>query len=86
MDISTIISYGIGLLLLLVLGKILLWPMKKILQLIGNGILGGLTLLLFNLIGGNFGLALVINPLNAIIAGFLGIPGVILLLFAQIIS
>lgn len=85
MDISTIIFYGIGLLLLYILGKILLWPMKKILKLIGNGILGGITLLLFNLIGGYFGLTLAISPLNAIIVGFLGVPGVILLLIIQIL-
>lgn len=85
MDISTIIFYGIGLLLLYILGKVLLWPMKKILKLIGNGILGGITLLLFNLIGGYFGLTLAISPLNAIIVGFLGVPGVILLLIIQIL-
>ena len=85
MGLNTIIYYGIGLLLLLVLGKLLVWPMKKILQLIGNGILGGITLLLFNLIGGYFGLAIGISPLNAIVVGFLGVPGVILLLVLQVI-
>lgn len=85
MGFNSIIFYGIGLLLLFLLGKLLLWPMKKILKLIGNGILGGITLLLFNVIGGFFGLSIVINPLNAIIVGFFGVAGVILLLILQVI-
>lgn len=85
MGLNTIFYYGIGLLLLYILGLILVWPLKKIFKLIGNGILGGITLLLFNFIGGFFGLSIMINPLNAIIVGFLGVPGVILLLILQII-
>lgn len=85
MDFTSILFYGVGLLLLLLLGRLLVWPMKKILKLIGNGILGGITLLLFNFIGGFFGLSIVINPLNAIIVGFLGVAGVILLLIVQVI-
>lgn len=85
MDLGTIFYYIIGLFLLYIIGIILVWPIKKIIKLIGNGILGGLTLLLFNFIGKYFGLSIAINPLNAIIVGFLGVPGVILLLLLQII-
>lgn len=85
MDMSTILFYIVGLALLYVVGLILVWPIKKIVKLIGNGILGGLTLFLFNFIGKYFGLSIVINPLNAIIVGFLGVPGVILLLVLQVI-
>lgn len=85
MGLDTIFYYGIGLLLLYILGMILVWPLKKILKLIFNGILGGIALLIFNFIGGFFSLHIAINPLNAIIVGFLGVPGVILLLILQII-
>lgn len=85
MNLETIIYYGIGLALLYIVGIILVFPIKKILKLIVNGILGGLTLLVFNFIGGYFGLEITINPLNAIIVGFLGVPGVILLLILQLI-
>lgn len=85
MGLGTIFYYIIGLLLLIALGTLLVWPVKKILKLIGNGILGGITLLLFNIIGGIFGLNISISPLNALIVGFLGVPGVILLLILQII-
>lgn len=85
MDLSTILFYVIGLALLYIIGLILVWPIKKIIKLIGNGILGGVTLFLFNLIGRYFGLGIAINPLNAITVGILGVPGVILLLILQII-
>ena len=85
MELSTIIYYVIGLFLLYIAGIILVWPIKKIFKLIGNGILGGLILFLFNTIGKYFGLGIAINPLNAIIVGLLGVPGVVLLLILQII-
>ncbi|WP_353095590.1 pro-sigmaK processing inhibitor BofA family protein [Tissierella praeacuta] len=85
MELGTIVYYIIGLFLLYIVGIILVWPIKKIMKLIWNGVLGGLTLLVFNFIGKYFGLGIVINPLNAIIVGFLGVPGVILLLILQVI-
>lgn len=83
MGLNTVFYYVIGLALLYIVGIILVFPVKKILKLIGNGIIGGLTLLLFNFVGKYFGLAIVVNPLNAIIVGFLGVPGVVLLLILQ---
>ncbi|NLK44363.1 MAG: pro-sigmaK processing inhibitor BofA [Tissierellia bacterium] len=85
MGLNTILYYIIGLFLLYLLGLLLVWPIKKIVKLIFNGILGGIILLIFNFIGKFFGLSIAINPLNAIIVGFLGVPGVILLLVLQVI-
>ena len=48
-----------------------------------NGALGVLLLLLVNFIGGSMGIEQIIIPINAIsalIAGFLGVPGVIFLI------
>ena len=83
MGISAFLAFIFGLFLLYIIGMLLVIPIKIIFKLIGNGIIGGILLLIFNLIGGIFGLAVVINPLTAIIAGVLGIPGVILLLIIQ---
>lgn len=83
MGMSTIFYYIIGLALLYIVGIILVFPVRKIFQLIGNGIMGGITLVIFNFLGKFFGLGIVINPLNAIIAGFLGVPGVVLILILQ---
>lgn len=85
MNFSVVLAYAFGLMLLYLIGMLLVIPIKIIIKLIINGILGGVTLLLVNLIGGLFGLHIVINPINALIAGFLGIPGVILLFILQAI-
>lgn len=60
-------------------------PIRILIKLLINGLIGGVLLFFFNLIGGIFGLSILINPLNAIIAGFLGVPGVILILILQAI-
>jgi inhibitor of the pro-sigma K processing machinery len=60
-------------------------PIKILIKLLINGLIGGLLLFVFNLVGGIFGLSILINPLNAIIVGFLGVPGVILILILQAI-
>lgn len=83
MDFGIILAFVFGLFLLYIIGILLVIPIKIILKLIGNGILGGILLLLVNLIGGIFGLTLAINPLNAIIVGLLGIPGIVLLFIIQ---
>lgn len=85
MNMGTIFYYAIGLFLLYILGLILVWPIKKIIKLLINGVLGVIMLFVFNIIGSLFGLGIEINPLNAIIVGFLGIPGVALILILQLI-
>lgn len=85
MAITSILWFLLGLVLLYIVGLILVIPIKIIIKLIINGIIGGVLLLIFNLIGGLFGITIVINPFNAVIAGLLGIPGVILLLILQMI-
>ena len=84
-SIETIVAYAVALLLMYALGWLLFVPLKYLWKLILNGILGGLLLVVINLIGGLFGITLAINPITALIAGFLGIPGVALLFLLQII-
>ncbi len=85
MDIVTILFYLAGLALIFLFGMLLVVPFKILMRLLLNGIMGGIVLFLFNLVGGIFNLYLEISPLNAIIVGFLGVPGVILLLIVQMI-
>lgn len=80
LELNIILAYGLGLILLYMVGWILLVPLKLLLRLIWNGVIGGVVLVIFNLIGSFFNLQIVLNPINALIVGFLGIPGLILLL------
>ena len=85
MSVPTIFSFIIGLILLYIVGLLLVVPIRILIKLLINGLIGGVLLFFFNLVGGIFGLSILINPLNAIIAGFLGVPGVILILILQAI-
>lgn len=85
MVIPNILAFLFGLLALYIVGMLLVIPLRVIFKLIINGLIGGATLFIFNLIGGLFGLGIAINPLNALIVGILGVPGVILLLILQVI-
>jgi inhibitor of the pro-sigma K processing machinery len=85
LPVPTIFSFALGLILLYIVGLLLVIPIKILIKLLINGLIGGLLLFVFNLVGGIFGLSILINPLNAIIVGFLGVPGVILILILQAI-
>lgn len=75
------ILYGVAaIVILVVIFKILSFPLKILNKLVINGIIGLVLLYITNLIGGSIGLTIAINPITALIAGFFGIPGVIFLI------
>ncbi len=80
MELTVIIAYLFGLMLLYILARLLLIPLRLAIRLLINGAIGGFLLWLVNLLGMFVGVYLPINPITALVAGFLGIPGVILLL------
>lgn len=84
-ELGVILAYAAGLILLYFVGWLLIIPIRYLAKLIINGVIGGVLLFLVNLLGGFIGLHIAINPLTAIIAGFLGVPGVILLIVLQYI-
>lgn len=81
MEIGILLAYGFGILALYIVGYLLLVPFKFLLRLIGNSILGGLLIILINLLGGGWGIAIPLNFFSALLVGVLGIPGAILLVF-----
>jgi len=84
LDNNTIIIYIACICFLFLFGRIFILPIKSILKLVLNSVLGGLTIYLINLIGGVFSFHIGLNYITAIIAGILGIPGVILLVLMKI--
>jgi len=85
LDISfdIILAYASGLVLLYFIGWLLLVPLKLILRFLFNAILGGIALWLINTAGKFIGISVAINPVTALTMGFLGIPGLILILLLQ---
>lgn len=80
-EIGIMLAYGFGILALYIVGYLLLVPLKFMLKLIGNSILGGLLIILINLLGGGLGITIPLNFLTALLVGVLGIPGAVLLIF-----
>ena len=78
-----ILAWIIGVLIVFAFGKVMLLPLKIIFRLVINGILGGLAILIINLIGAPFGFTISLNLISALVAGILGLPGIILLVILK---
>lgn len=64
----------------IVVAKLLAWPVKKIIKLAANVFFGIILIFLVNTFGNNIGITIPFNMFTALIAGILGVPGVILLI------
>ncbi len=84
LDLNVILAYLFGIVLILFIGKIFLMPLKLVFKLIYNGVIGGIMLYVINFIGSHFGFTIALNPVTALVAGFLGIPGIVLLILVKI--
>jgi len=76
---SVVFAYVVGIIVLFLVGRLFLVPIKYILKLIYNALIGGVVLLIINSIGGLFGFSIAFNVITALVVGTLGIPGVALL-------
>lgn len=79
-ELGIFLTFGGSLILIFLLGKALLVPLKIILRLLVNSLAGAVLLIVINYIGLNFGIMIPINAVNSITVGILGIPGVVALL------
>ena len=60
----------------LIVAKLLAWPIKKIIKLAINIVVGIIMIILVNKYGVNIGISIDFNIITALIAGILGVPGV----------
>ena len=65
-------------------GRIFIVPIKKVLKLVINSVLGGISIFLINLVGANFGFHIGLNILTSILVGILGLPGVVCLVIVKL--
>ena len=79
-SISLVIVIAAIVLAVVLVLKLLSKPIKFLFKLLINTVLGFVLLWLINFFGGDYGILLQLNLLNAVIVGLLGIPGVLLLL------
>ncbi len=79
----TIAVLIVCILLIVLLLKIIKTPLKWAMKLLLNALSGFIALVVLNFFGSLVGLTLTINFLNCLVAGVLGLPGVILLLIIK---
>ncbi|BAL82179.1 hypothetical protein SELR_04710 [Selenomonas ruminantium subsp. lactilytica TAM6421] len=74
-----IAAFAVGLIALCLIGKLVSLPMKLLWKMITNSIVGAVVLWVVNI----FGAGVEITFLKALIAGVLGVPGVIIVLLMK---
>ena len=79
-EMGVFLTFGGVLIMIFLLGKTLLIPLKIVLKMIANSLAGGILLVVLNVLGSGIGLMIPLNLINAVTVGILGIPGVIMLL------
>jgi len=84
LESSTVIIYLACIFFLFLFGRIFIIPLKNILKLVGNSILGGILIFIINLIGGAFNFHIGLNIATSLIVGILGVPGAILLIILKL--
>jgi inhibitor of the pro-sigma K processing machinery len=84
MDTKSILIFIACIAIIMIFGKYFLFPIKKIIKLVFNSLLGALLIFIINLIGTSFNFHIGLSIVNAIIVGLLGIPGAILLILLKI--
>ncbi len=84
MDVKMWVIYISCIIGIFIFGRIFIVPIKAILKLIINSILGIILLYIVNLIGGIWNFHIGINAVTAIVVGILGIPGIVLLTIMQL--
>lgn len=69
----------IGLVIVIILGRIFRKPLQHMIRLLYHSILGGVLLLILNFPLSAFGLGVGLNGVTLLISGILGVPGVLML-------
>lgn len=85
MNFNTIFAIAFLIIILLVIIKIFMGPLKILVKLVYSSILGTFAILIFNFLGKFIGLHIGLNLVTILTIAFLGLPGMALILFLQII-
>jgi len=83
LDTQAAIMYLACIICLFIVGRLFYVPIRYIVKLSINSILGAIVLYIINLVGSSFGFHIGIHIGTAIIVGILGIPGAVLLIVLQ---
>ena len=81
----TIILYLIGFIVIFLLCRIFIKPIKWTLKLALCCVIGTIVMMLANKFIASFGISFCLNPLTSMISGVLGVPGMVMTLILSVI-
>ena len=81
---GTVVGYSLGVLIVFVAAKIFFVPLKKVLKIVANSLLGAVVLMVVNIFSPVLNIYIGVNPVSALVLGLLGVPGLCLLMILQI--
>jgi inhibitor of the pro-sigma K processing machinery len=82
-DLNVALAVVFGVFVLYFVGRMLVGPTRFALRVLVTAVVGGVSLLLFNLIAGFFAFSIGINALTALVVGYMGLPGLLMLVLLQ---
>ena len=82
---QNIITFLACICFLFLIGRVFALPVKKVLKLVFNSILGGGLIYVINIIGSGFGFHIGLNLVTSITVGILGMPGAIALILIKLL-
>ena len=82
---NNIITFLACICFIFIFGRIFIVPLKKVLKLIINSVLGGFTIYIINLIGAGFNFHIGLNFFTSILVGLLGLPGAVCLFIVKLL-
>lgn len=82
---TNVITYLACICFLFLFGRIFIVPVKKILKLVLNSIIGGIVIFIINLVGASFGFHIGLNFFTSSVIGFLGLPGAVILIIIKLL-
>ncbi len=85
MDLYTILGFLTGICILFILCRIFIVPLKFMLKLLANSLIGGIIIYIINFVGSYFSFHIGLNFITILFVSILGIPGAILLIIIQLL-
>ena len=82
-DINVVLAAFFGVFVLYFVGKMLAGPARVILRVMLTATVGAVGLLVFNFVAGFFNLGIGINAVSALVVGYMGLPGLVMLVLLQ---
>ncbi|MDW7650856.1 MAG: pro-sigmaK processing inhibitor BofA family protein [Bacillota bacterium] len=82
-DLNVALAVVFGVFVLYFVGRMLVGPARFALRVILTGVVGSVALLIFNLVAGFFSFAIGINAVTALVVGYMGLPGLFMLVLLQ---